>query len=695
MVCSHDSAIASIRVTSKRPKVIKLHGDYLYDNIKNTTSETQSLESNTRYKFMEFGKDFGLVVIGYGGRDQSVMDVLSLLLKQDDYLKNGVYWCLRKEDFISDQLMKLLWRERTFFVPIADFDEFFSELNHHLAQGEISIDTEMITARPRRLIKELINNHENSLSTSKYIENYINTLKSHLKNDMVDRVAEMSFELAKSADKATKRGIRRVPVEEKIEIWRAEARMLDKRYQEAIDLLDKLLQRQNISKYTRVEAMSKKSYCLLQTSRSSGAKNILLKLIELDKHYIPAYFNLVEIIGPQEQAFDLLESVSKMLPDDPNVDYIKGRLIYSQNDMYIDSKYSLEDAIKCLELSILKNPHYSNKAWELLIVILRQKHSVERLEECFKELRSQNQSYFLTVRMFCEFRYDLGDKFPQIEKMLNDAKDRVLPDEQYKFDTLRLEMLSKYPDFRSKVNTLIEALDRDYNDNPYYHYRKAKVLARNLGRLEEAIGACEKAVALDENYEKYQEFLFVLYLYNGQWDKAKHILDGLSLNLQNRIEFHLYQGHYDNVLLLAEEGLKDNSSDKGFIHSKELSLLHLQRWNEVVEYTNETLPQSNYSDAVSIINKSIAEKKLGLSMHSKQIQRVLETQTCNLTLAAAHCLMGDHLRALELIKKEFQINKLVKYHIRTWVVFEDLEEHSDFREIIDSGSCEAAVSIEN
>ncbi len=402
MVCSHDSAIASIRVTSKRPKVIKLHGDYLYDNIKNTTSETQSLESNTRNKFMEFGKDFGLVVIGYGGRDQSVMDVLSLLLKQDDYLKNGVYWCLRKEDFISDQLMKLLWRERTFFVPIDDFDELFSELNHHLAQGEISIDTEMITARPRRLIKELINNHENSLSTSKYIENDINTLKSHLRNDLVDRVAEMSFELAKSADKATKRGIRRVPVEEKIEIWRAEVRMSDKRYQEAIDLLDKLLQRQNISKYTRVEAMSKKSYCLLQTGRSSGAKDILLELIELDKHYIPAYFNLVEIIGPQEQAFDLLESVSKMLPDDPNVGYIKGRLIYSQNAMYIDSKYSLEDAIKCLEISIQKNPHYSNKAWELLIGILRQQHSVERLEECFKELQSQNQSYFITVRMFCE-----------------------------------------------------------------------------------------------------------------------------------------------------------------------------------------------------------------------------------------------------------------------------------------------------
>ena len=42
IVAAHDSAIQGIRVTSGRPKIIKLHGDFLYDNIKNTLAELET-----------------------------------------------------------------------------------------------------------------------------------------------------------------------------------------------------------------------------------------------------------------------------------------------------------------------------------------------------------------------------------------------------------------------------------------------------------------------------------------------------------------------------------------------------------------------------------------------------------------------------------------------------------------------------
>lgn len=51
VVCAHDSAITSITVTSKRPKIIKLHGDYLFEDIKSTLRETESLEGNMKNKF--------------------------------------------------------------------------------------------------------------------------------------------------------------------------------------------------------------------------------------------------------------------------------------------------------------------------------------------------------------------------------------------------------------------------------------------------------------------------------------------------------------------------------------------------------------------------------------------------------------------------------------------------------------------
>lgn len=112
IVCAHDSSISSITVTSKRPKIIKLHGNYLFDDIKSTVKETESLEDNTKRKFAEFSKDHGLIVIGYSGHDRSVMDVLHHLLGQEGYFKHGIYWCLRRGDSASEEVVKLLWRER-------------------------------------------------------------------------------------------------------------------------------------------------------------------------------------------------------------------------------------------------------------------------------------------------------------------------------------------------------------------------------------------------------------------------------------------------------------------------------------------------------------------------------------------------------------------------------------------------------
>lgn len=65
IVCAHDSSISGVTVTSVRPKIIKLHGDYLFDNLKATEEETADLDKNMNLKFQEFARDFGLIVVGY------------------------------------------------------------------------------------------------------------------------------------------------------------------------------------------------------------------------------------------------------------------------------------------------------------------------------------------------------------------------------------------------------------------------------------------------------------------------------------------------------------------------------------------------------------------------------------------------------------------------------------------------------
>jgi len=132
IVCAHDSAVADIRVTSARPKIIKLHGDFLYDSIKNTVRETETLEKNMRDKFMQFATEYGMVVIGYGGNDRSVMDILDTILKSDGYFPNGLYWCKRKGDKASKKLERLMRRDNAYWVEIEGFDEFMAGLHDKL-----------------------------------------------------------------------------------------------------------------------------------------------------------------------------------------------------------------------------------------------------------------------------------------------------------------------------------------------------------------------------------------------------------------------------------------------------------------------------------------------------------------------------------------------------------------------------------
>ncbi len=129
MVAAHDSAVTSIRITYDRPKIIKLHGDFLYDNIKNTLHELETLENNTKKKLTQFAQEYGLVVVGYGGRDRSVMDILEVLSRSEEYFKQGVYWCVRSGATPGKRLRSLLRRDRVYLVEIPGFDEFMGEIH--------------------------------------------------------------------------------------------------------------------------------------------------------------------------------------------------------------------------------------------------------------------------------------------------------------------------------------------------------------------------------------------------------------------------------------------------------------------------------------------------------------------------------------------------------------------------------------
>jgi len=158
IVSAHDSSIKSIRLSSKRPKIVKIHGDFLFDNIKNTVTELETLEKNTKDKFKQYANEFGLIVVGYSGRDRSVMDTLSTLLRFDDNFPNGVYWCVQPGTHVSRSVDALTRFPKFRIVEIAGFDEFFADTQKAMGfelQKELSDPYGSLAKRLNSLIENV------------------------------------------------------------------------------------------------------------------------------------------------------------------------------------------------------------------------------------------------------------------------------------------------------------------------------------------------------------------------------------------------------------------------------------------------------------------------------------------------------------------------------------------------------------
>ncbi|MQI61220.1 hypothetical protein EI041_25185, partial [Escherichia coli] len=191
IVCAHDSSINSIRLTTARPKIIKLHGDFLFDSIKSSLKETESLEGNTREKLTEFTKEYGIIFVGYAGNDSSIMDVLKHLLKQDDYLRNGVYWCVRKNDSIPPELIRLLGQDKVYWVEIEGFDELMAELALELGCA-LSFGGNQKSTKREMMIQNFITDEYN-LSKNGIIKSDLSKLKKHtLTHDISSLINELS-----------------------------------------------------------------------------------------------------------------------------------------------------------------------------------------------------------------------------------------------------------------------------------------------------------------------------------------------------------------------------------------------------------------------------------------------------------------------------------------------------------------------
>lgn len=132
LILDHEARIDTIRLTENRPKIIKLHGDFLY-NPANLDSETDDVLVNMKGKLEKVLSEYGLIVIGYGGNDKSVMNILQSLAKTQGGIPYGLYWLKRSGDTISPGVKNLLETcHNCFQSEIESSDQFFKAVTTHL-----------------------------------------------------------------------------------------------------------------------------------------------------------------------------------------------------------------------------------------------------------------------------------------------------------------------------------------------------------------------------------------------------------------------------------------------------------------------------------------------------------------------------------------------------------------------------------
>ncbi|MGP0057997.1 MAG: argonaute/piwi family protein [Beijerinckiaceae bacterium] len=118
---------------------VSMHGDYRYDQLKNTPEELQQQEAALRAALVSELRDTSLVVSGYSGRDRSLMDSL-----HDAYAQAGsgiLYWCGFSDSDTPAHVGDLIQHARShgrqaYYVPTLGFDDLLTRVGLHCLQGD-------------------------------------------------------------------------------------------------------------------------------------------------------------------------------------------------------------------------------------------------------------------------------------------------------------------------------------------------------------------------------------------------------------------------------------------------------------------------------------------------------------------------------------------------------------------------------
>jgi len=127
---------------------VSLHGDYRFDALKNTQIELAEQEAQLRTSLVEALRTHPVLVCGYSGRDESVMDAFLEAYSDHKSQRNPLFWTQYGEEPATGSVERLLQtpeggEPHRFHVPGTAFDDLMRRLALHVTP---STDREQVDA---------------------------------------------------------------------------------------------------------------------------------------------------------------------------------------------------------------------------------------------------------------------------------------------------------------------------------------------------------------------------------------------------------------------------------------------------------------------------------------------------------------------------------------------------------------------
>lgn len=686
IVCAHDSSVSSITVTSKRPKIIKLHGDYLFDDIKSTMRETESLEDNVRKKFSEFCRDFGLVVVGYSGCDRSVMDVLQYLLRSEEYLKHGIYWCVRKGEEPSDELLKLLWRDRVYFVEIDGFDELMAALHNDLVGPSLPIDTGVVTDKPKSIISGFCANPYLADSPSAVIRRDLERLqKQSEKEELFSFLRDSKEEETKGAPDEN------LSERELVTVLQVKQSLADGELDAARVRIESELENKPSKRLK--EELSEFRVRVEELAGDLGAAIAAVdSLIAEDPQEAENYIRKTYLTLNHDERMRILDVAESFDPDNPRV-YMRRAdcCVEAYLAGIIDDRSALVPAIeKSFERSWELDPSLRNSAWTAAVDFyetcnLPKSVVRERLDNIIElsAKRGRTRTVPLRARLARWSRYREDRASSDANDLLRDISSARLASSksiQPYYEWLELDAYLKLGRKEELSRRLSElALNPDLANASEYLRRKSDFLIKFNGDLRGAIATIKQAVVKDRSRHDILRAAQLMELAKDDQGIEKLLRDYSSrLRSIDRVSLrrsaHLARNEVEDALtqLRARHnkmliGAQDKSEE---MHD----LLLLTRYQEAANLGKEVLERVKWNKAdfgSHIINYEIAVSRLGQTVNRKRLGELVGA-TLNEEVKGCACyLIGDMEKAKQIFSQAVREDKSNRFHYPRWAVFND------------------------